>query len=254
MLYRMEKLIGMTIAAYDGEIGKVKDVYFDDRRWAARHLVVDTGSWLEDRQVLISPFVVGNIDWDKRIVHVRLTMRQVKDSPPIDSDKPVSRRYEVDLGNYYGYPDYLSGGSLLWGATAIPLAPVLPLAAPPREGGDPSADTSCDPHLRSAREVHGYRLHALDEPIGHIEDFLLDDSSWAVRYMVIDTRNWWPGKQVLIPPQWILKLDWPERVVEVDITRETVKGAPEYDPAQGLSSEQEQGLYKHYRRKGYWEF
>lgn len=253
MLYEMEKLVGLSIAAYDGEIGKVKDVYFDDRRWAVRHLVVNAGSWLEERSVLISPFAVGSIDWERREIHVRLTMQQVRGSPPVDTDKPVSRQHEQLLRDYYGYPDYW-GGSLLWGASAFPAVPVLPV--PPAEGAEAAVaeDRTCDPHLRSALEVRGYHLHALDQPIGHLEDLLLDEDSWAVRYLVIDTRNWWPGKRVVIPPQWIRRLDWPERAVEVDVTRDMVRDAPPYDAALQLSREQEQTLHQHYRRSGYWEF
>ena len=251
MLYRMEKLIGMTIGAYDGEIGKIKDVYFDDQRWAVRYLIVDAGSWLEDRKVLISPIAVGNIDWDKGVVHVKLTRQQVKDSPPIDTDKPVSRQHELEYSGYYGYPDYWNG-SMLWGATPFPVMPIaiMPVAD---DVLSRNIDAPTDPHLRSASEVSGYSLQATDDSIGHLQDFVLDDASWAVRYIVVDTRNWWPGKHVVIPPQWIKRLDWPEKVVHVDVTRDTVKGSPEYDPTLELSRAQEETLYRHYQRNGYWQ-
>ncbi|MFI4979296.1 MAG: PRC-barrel domain-containing protein [Nevskiales bacterium] len=251
MLYRMEKLIGMSIGATDGEIGKVKDVYFDDRRWAARYLVVDAGGWLEDRKVLISPIAITGIDWDKRTVQVRLTRAQVKGSPPIDSDKPVSRQYEMEYFGYYGYPDYL-GGSLLWGAMPVPVMPTA-ILSPADDALVESTENRNDQHLRSAAEVSGYHLHATDEAIGHLQDFLLDCESWAIRYIVVDTRNWLPGKQVVIPPRWIKRLEWPEKIVEVDVTRETVKGAPEYDPKMEFSRAQEEVLYRHYKRPGYWE-
>ncbi|WP_211254858.1 PRC-barrel domain-containing protein [Nevskia soli] len=251
MLYRMEKLIGLSIGATDGEIGKVKDVYFDDRRWAARYLVVDAGGWLEDRKVLISPIAITGIDWDKRTVQVRLTRAQVKGSPPIDSDKPVSRQYEMEYFGYYGYPDYL-GGSLLWGAMPVPVMPPA-IVSPAEEALVESPENHNDQHLHSAAEVIGYHLHATDDAIGHLQDFLLDCESWAIRYIVVDTRNWLPGKQVVIPPHWIKRLEWPEKIVEVDVTRETVKGAPEYDPKMEFSRVQEEVLYRHYKRPGYWE-
>ena len=249
MLHRMEKLVGLTIGAYDGEIGKIKDVYFDDRRWAARYLVVDAGSWLEDRRVLISPIAVGNIDWDKGIVHVKLSRQQVKDSPPIDTDKPVSRQHELEFLGYYGYPDYW-GGSMLWGATPFPVMPISPMPVDDVVTADGGPG---DPHLRSAAEVSGYRLQATDEAMGHLQDFLFDEESWAIRSIVVDTRNWWPGKQVVIPPQWVKRLDWPEKIVSVDVARDTVRAAPEYDPALEFSREQEQRLYQHYQRPGYWD-
>ena len=223
MLHRMEKLVGLTIGAYDGEIGKVKDVYFDDLRWAARYLVVDAGSWLENRQVLISPIAVGNIDWDKGIVHVKLSRQQVRDSPPIDTDKPVSRQHELEFLGYYGYPDYW-GGSMLWGATPFPVMPISPMPVDDVIAADGAPG---DPHLRSAAEVSGYRLQATDEAMGHLQDLLFDEASWAIRYIVVDTRNWWPGKQVVIPPQWVKRLDWPEKTVSVDVARDTVRAATE---------------------------
>ena len=251
MLYRLEKLIGMFIHATDGEIGKVKDVYFDDARWAARYLVIETGSWLQERDVLISPFAVEKIDWVNRIVKVDLTQKQIKGSPHVDTDKPVSRQHEIELLSYYGYPDYWSG-LLLWGSLPYPITPTG-IISPVNDivSGHPVAKV--DPHLRSVKEVVGYHLHATDDSIGHLEDFLLDSASWAIRYMVVDTRNWWPGKHVVIPPQWIKQLDWVEKIVTVDVTRDTVQRAAEYDPMIDFSRELEADLYRHSQRPHYWQ-
>jgi uncharacterized protein YrrD len=251
MLHRMQKLTGMTIGATDGEIGKIKDVYFDDRHWAVRYLVVDAGSWLENRKVLISPISVLGIDWDGQCVRVRLSREQVKGSPHIDTDKPVSRQHEMDLMRHYGYPEYW-GGPLLWGATPYPFfdpaadVPVVAIAA-----GE--AEPPGDPHLQSAAEVKGYGIQATDEAIGHVEDFLMEDESWAIRYLVIDTRKWWPGEHLVIPPQWASRVDWPEHLVRVEVSSAAVKEAPQYDPALTLSRDYEQRLHAHYRRSGYWE-
>jgi len=250
MLYRMEKLIGMSIAASDGEVGKVKDVYFDDQRWAARYLVVQTGSWLDDRKVLISPYVITGIDWILRVVQVDLTMDKVKTSPSFNTNKPVSRQHEMELSGYYGFPYYWSG-ALQWGET---LYPMVPTGAPARinEALPGRAELPADQHLRSAREVTSYHIQATDASIGHLEDFLVDEESWAIRYLVVDTRNWWPGKHVVIPPQWISRLDWDEMRVHVDVTRDAVQHAPEYDPTLELSRTNEASLYRHYERAGYW--
>jgi sporulation protein YlmC with PRC-barrel domain len=252
MLYRMEKLIGMTIGASDGEIGKIKDVYFDDHRWAARYLVVDTGGWLEQRKVLISPFSVNRIDWDLRVVHVNLSRERVKRSPGIDTDKPVSRQHEIEFFGYYGYPGYW-GGPLLWGAMPYPVLPAAVADLPVNEALPGHSEAPIDSHLHSAAEVTGYHIHATDVSIGHVEDFTIDSESWAIRYMVIDTRNWWPGKHVVIPPQWIKRLDWPERLVYVAVDGDTVQNAPEYDPSLEFSREHETKLYRYYRQPGYWE-
>jgi sporulation protein YlmC with PRC-barrel domain len=253
MLYRMEKLFGMSIGATDGEIGKVKDVFFDDRHWGARYLVVDTGGWLLDRRVLVSPYSVKGIDWDLRVVRTTLTRQQIKDSPPIDSDQPVSRQHEIEFYGYYGYPAYWSG-PLLWGDLPYPLLPpaaVLPETTVPGHVEEQAA--AGDPHLQSAREVTGYHLQANDAAIGHVEDFLMDGEAWAIRYIVVNTRNWLPGKHVVIPPPWIRRVEWPEHVVEVDVGSEAVRSAPEFDPEMEFSREQEQKLHRHYRRAGYWE-
>jgi hypothetical protein len=251
MLYRLGKFLGSPISAADGEIGKIKDVYFDDQRWAVRYLVVDTGGWLAGRKVLISAISVGNIDWATSVVQVGLTRPQVEASPPIDTDKPVSRQHEADFFDYYGYP-YYWGGPDLWGAGSYPVNPigVVPSStnAPGKYGKAP-----IDPHLRSAHEVTGYRLHTSNAPIGHIEDFLLDDVSWEIRYLVVNTRNWLPGKRVVIPPQWIKQVDWSERAVDVDVTRETIQAAPEYHAATDFSRTHEVKLYRHYHRPGYWQ-
>jgi hypothetical protein len=110
-----------------------------------------------------------------------------------------------------------------------------------------------DSRLRSARDVMGYYIEATDGDIGHVDDFLIDDSEWAIRYMIVDTRNWWPGKKVLISPEWISQVSWPDSRVYVDLTREGVKTAPEYDPSRPVEREYETRLYRHHDRPSYWE-
>lgn len=251
MLYRMEKLIGLSIGTSDGELGKIRDIYFDDRRWAVRYLVVETGSWLEERKVLISPLAVLRIDWSEGIVHVRLTQEQVKGSPSLDTHKSVSRQHELEYFNYYGYPDYLTG-PLLWGLTPYPVIPSGE-STPYNQGLVARAnEEQGDPHLRSISEVKGYQLHATDASMGHLEDLMIDNASWAVRYLVVDTANWWFGKHVVMPVQWIQKLDWDAKSVFVDVSREAVRHAPEYDAAIQFSREYEVRLFGHYERPGYW--
>ncbi len=251
MLYRMDSISGMSIGANDGDIGKVKDVYFDDHRWAVRYLVVDTGGWLEDRKVLISPYSVENIAWDRHVVELGLSKQQVRNSPDMDTAKPVSRQQELDLFTYYGYPDYW-GGPLLWGTTDYPFRLVGGAIVEDLLAEKVADTTPLDPNLRSAGEVNGYHIQATDHPIGHVKDFLVEADTWAIRYVVIDTRNWWPGKTVIIPPQWISRVDWPERLVHVTVTREQVKAAPEFDLAASLTREAEERLHRHYERPGYW--
>ena len=110
-----------------------------------------------------------------------------------------------------------------------------------------------DPHLRSTNKVSGYGIHATDDEIGHIEDFIIDEEAWAIRYLIIDTKNWWPGKKVLISTKWINRVSWSDSRVFIDLPRETIKQAPEYTEGALLSRDYETELHRHYKRHGYWD-
>lgn len=257
MLHGVKQLEGLALAAKDGEIGAAKELYFDDVRWGVRWLVVETGGWLSGRSVLISPHSIRRVDWAEREVHVDLSRKQVEQSPDIEADKPVARQQELAYLNHYGYPGYW-GGPFLWGLGAFPL-PRMPMIG---QVQDPLADEMqarldeenerADHHLRSSGDMTGYVIHARDGDIGHVEDFLFDDEDWALRFIVVATRNWWPGKKVLISPQWASGVDWMQREVTVDLTRDQIRSSPAYDPGQPLARSQEQQLFGHYGKPGYW--
>lgn len=256
MLRSINNLKGFAITATDGAIGEVEEFYFDDESWAIRYIVVNTGDWFESRQVLISPISIKQVDRATNQLYMNLTMKQVKNSPDIDTRKPVSRQLETTYFDYYGYP-YYWGGPHLWGAAAYPAALALPpttaaqtvsgMAAKMRE------EEHHDLHLRSTGEVTGYHIEALDGEIGHADDFIVDDETWAVRYLVVDTSNWWFGKKVLLAPQWIERVSWTESKVFVDLSKEAVKNSPEYDESALISREYEAKLYGSYGRRGYWD-
>ena len=263
MLRSTEDIKGYVIAATDGDIGHVRDFYFDDRAWMVRYFVVDTGAWLLSREVLISPMAMGQPDWMQHKLPALLTREQVKNSPAIDTARPVSRQHEVEYFTYYGYPDYWDGAGL-WGGelypgmgTPGPGGPGVP-SAEQQEARDAyvraeqAHQREDDPHLRSCKEVVGYHLRATDGAIGHVHSLLLDDQSWAIRYIVVNTSNWWLGHQVLIAPQWITDVSWSDSEVSVNLTRDAVQHAPPYDAAAQLDHEQEVGLYEYYGRPGYW--
>ena len=251
MVYKLKRMIGLHIKASDGALGKIKDVYFDDHSWIVRYLVVETGAFLAERQVLISPISVLNIDWDKNVVHVNLTMHQVKASPSIDTDKPVSRQHEADYFDYYGYPYYWTDPSL-WVKATNPVSPAGRAAAL-RNSPGLQGEAPFDPQLRSAKEVTGYGLRTVAEIMGHVEDFLLDSVTWAIRYVLVDTRNWLPGRHVVIPPAWIKDVEWDKQLVRVDVSPERVKSAPEFDLSIEFTREDEKRLFKHYGREAYWQ-
>jgi len=259
VLRSAEDLRGHTIQAADGEIGKVDQFLFDDQTWTIRYLVVNTGNWLLERLVLVSPIAIRAIDWQQRLVEVNLNREQVEHSPNIASDQPVSRQQEEEYFRYYRYPPYW-GGPGLWGTglyppyagyagAAGPPADMLPMAEP----SPAQTERQGDPHLRSTHEVVGYSIQARDGEIGHVEDFIVDDATWSIRYMVVATRNRWPGKKVLISPRWIESVSWSARTVAVDLTREAVKQSPEYDSSKVLNREYEIRLHRYYQRSGYWE-
>lgn len=200
MLRSSKDLRGYTLHATDGDIGTVADFYFDDARWTVRYLVADTGGWLSGRQVLISPLALGAADWQERRLHTTLTREQVEHSPGSDTDQPVSRQHESELARYYRWP-YYWGAAEAWGGYTYPYELMAATAAAEADRQEPPAEEEHgDPHLQSVREVTGYRIGARDGAIGHVEDFIVDDQSWAIRYLVVDTRDWLPGKRVLIAP------------------------------------------------------
>jgi sporulation protein YlmC with PRC-barrel domain len=251
MLRNITKLRGYVIRAIDGTIGKVDDFYFDDKDWGIRYLIIDTGSWLSGRKVLISPVAVGHAGWMARRLPVALTRAQVEHSPDIDTRKPVSRQHEAQYLGYYGYPNYW-GGAGLWGMGAYPgsLTAQGRVEQDLRDHGNPATPEDC--HLRSSNAVVGYHIRATDGDIGHLEDLLVDDDTWAIRYLVVNTSNWWGGHRVLVSPGWITDVSWPESSVSVDLTRQAVKDAPPYESAAELDRQLERAIHEHYGRPGYW--
>lgn len=252
MLRNVKDLRGYAIHATDGVMGEVDDFYFDDEGWAIRYLVVDTGQWLSGKKVLISPLAIGHTDWLGQMLPVSLTKAQVESCPDIDTRKPVSRQHETAYSEYFGYP-YYWGGEGLWGMSAYPGSLISERGIDGEVKRRTSAkQTPEDSHLRSCRAVSGYHINASDGDIGHVEDFLVDDHTWAIRYLIVDTSNWWGGHKVLIAPQWIGTVSWADAKVSVALSRHAVKQAPVYDAAKQLDRQQEQGIYEHYGHAGYW--
>jgi hypothetical protein len=233
MLWDASAINGYAIEASDGLLGTVSDLLFEDVGWAIRWLVVDTGNWLPGRSVLLPLSVLGKPDRTLHHFPVKLTMQQVKDSPDVDTDQPVSRQIEAHVYNYYGWDPYrVSSLSPMSNAIAIPfVAPLHLPEAKPRDPGNPDAQPNKgDPHLRSIAAVTGYHIHATDGEIGHVEDLLVDDADWSIRCITVDTRNWWPGERVLISPCSVREINWADRLIHLNVNRQKVKdGPPAYD-------------------------
>lgn len=249
MLRSLKDLERYKVSATDGDIGSVVNFLLDDQRWVVRYLVVETGGFLGGRRVLISPISFGQADWSTHRFHLALTMEKVTNSPSVDVDKPVSRQHEQDYYRHYGYP-YYWGYSGIWGMGAFPalLGSGRWNAAPVEH----SSEAPGDVHLRSAAAVCGYDIQGSDEAIGHVDDFVVDDETWEVRYLVVDTSNWWFGKKVLVSPHWASRISWEESKVYVDMSRQQIKNSPEWNATAAINREYEARLYDHYGRPVYW--
>ena len=242
MLQTVNNLRKYALHATDGLIGHVRDCYFDDEHWTVRYLVVHAGSWLMGRDVLISPIATRGTNEDEKSIVVDLTKERVEKSPGVDTAEPISRRYEREYFQYYGWP-YYWGGPGVWGWGGVP-APVvtIPEAVPPREFSHDEVDV----HLRSAREIEGYHIQATDQEIGHVEDFILDSATWTVTDLLIDTRNWWPGKKVLIPHAVVHNVSWIDRTITVDLSSEQIQRAPEFNADTGLTTNYQRDVRTYY--------
>lgn len=257
LLRPIHDLRGFSVQATDGMLGQVRDFFFDDMSWAVRFFVVETDLRLNGRRVLVPPVAIGEPDWQEHRLPVSLTRAQVEHSPDVDTHKPVSRQHEIEQFTYYGYPLH-TGGPGVWGQGMLSAAWrgaggiakeadfVAAQAELHRERGD-------DPHLRSVDAMLRYHVHAVDGDIGHVNGLIVDVRTWTIRYLVVNTSDWWFGHDVLLASQWIDDISWLKATVSVDSKRQAVKAAPVYDPAVPLDRAQEMRLYQHHGRQGYWE-
>jgi len=253
----IKSITGYNIGATDGEIGKAAEFYFDDKTWTIRYLIVETGHWLSGRKVLISPEAFAKPDHENKVFHLNLTKDQIENSPDIDTDKPVSRREEMDLYKYYPWTNYWDGE--LWAGgmgitgmmTPMPVLTIeeTPVADAQTEGSTQATrNDHVDEHLRSSDKVTSYTIKAADGNIGDVEDFIVDDLTWKIEFIEVDTGNWLPGKKVLIPPSWIRNIDWQMSEVTVIASIDAIKHSPEYDPDLLLKENYVPGTGSYYKQ------
>jgi len=246
MQHSVNNLVGCTVNVKDCELGKVNEFYFDDIAWSIRYLVVKAGNWMSERILLIPQAALGAADWKSGRFNINLTMKQVKNSPDIDTDKIITRQTEIDLFNYYSLHYY-------WG-NEFYARPIimdsfksftnLKMVA---EEDEFSQDLNNNQYLLSTNKVKGYNIHANDGEIGHVEDYILDDENWNLRFLIVDTHNWKPGKKVLILPRWIKHIDNDQSKVFLNLSQESVKNIPEFDPSQPIGTNYDTELFNHYR-------
>jgi uncharacterized protein YrrD len=231
MLWEASVVGGYKLAGLDGEIGSVRDFYFDDQSWVIRFLIADTGNWLTGIHISIARAALIEVDGGERHISVDMTREQIERSPVLSSQAPVSEQLEAVSFGIYGSPE---------------MGPDKPVRGPAVRG------MRRDPHLRSTHHVRGYHVQAVDGDIGVVSDFIIDDATWAIRYLVIDTQNWLEGRHVLISPQWIERVSWIKSSVLVSLSRAAIEQSPE-DPGGSLRTrEYETRLHEHYDRRGYW--
>jgi hypothetical protein len=245
MLRSLKALRDYALSATDGEIGKVITSYIDDQTWSIRYFVVETGTWLNHREVLIAPLALGIPDWDAKHIPVLLTQEQVKNSPPIDVEKPVSRQMEEQLSSHYGWAPYWEVGLTPFGTGAVDVAQMLESRQKDEEGVQ---EHPANTHLRSTREVIGYEIHAKDGNLGYLNDLIVDDQMWPVRYLVVALDK----RQVLISPHWVSNVDWSLKRVSLDLDKMSIKLGPDFDPKAPVNREYEVRLYDYYGRPKYW--
>lgn len=262
MLRNASKLERCELRAREGKIGHADDLLFDDRHWTVRYLVADTGTWLARRRVLISPVALAAPEWERHMIPVQLTRDQVRLSPPVETVQPISREQEELLTHYYSWPAYWGGAGPTEGANA-PLMPAdleasgggergrFPPRRVPARASVPTVPAPGEAHLRSMREVAGYTVHGADGVIGHVDDFLLNDRTWGIAYLVVDSRKWLPGRKVLVATSWVDEVGWKHARIQVSLSRAAVKSSPAYDPSEPLSAEYIASLHEHYGRLRY---
>lgn len=256
MLRSIYEQIGYRLEAGEEEFGRVSDLLFDEDQWTVRWLVADTGTWLPGKKVLISPVALGEPDWEHRLFPVRMTREEIEKSPDLDKDAPVSREYEKHWFDAYGWPYYWApgpadfGGGGAWGGAMLPQALMVQRKA--HGVKDKPLPEAREKVVRSVMEVRGYHFLARDGDCGHVDDFIVDDESWTLRYLVIDTRNWLPGRKVLLATDGVESIVWADKQVASPWTREKIKDSPAYDPSMPVNREYEQRLYDYYGRPVYW--
>jgi uncharacterized protein YrrD len=227
MLKNTKSLYGTKIMATDGHLGHITDFYFDDEIWVVRYVVVDTGTWLAERLVLLSPYAFGRLDTKAGILNSQLTKAQIEASPAIDTHRPISRQFEIDYHRHYGWPCYWDGGAM-WGMSAYPemIPPLTPETA--HRVQHVQRD---DNHLRSSHKVSGYAVQSIDGQIGEVTGFLLNDRSWVIRSLVVDTGEWFAKKEVLVGTEEVERIGYDESKVFVKLSKEDIQATVESEMA-----------------------
>lgn len=239
MLQKIESIIGLSIGATDGEIGKVKDIYFDDETWDVRYLVVETGTWLFGRKVLISPVAIQPSDWSSETLPVNLTQEQIKNSPDIDTERPVSKEQESDLYNYYSWPAY-GGAGMGYMTTGMVGGVIAPGAN--IDDKTPEETHQEDNHLRSIKNIADFQVYTQDGLAGDIDDFFIDNESWNINHLIIKTGDWYSNKKIVLSTKKAGQINWKSADLHISIGTEALVNNPVMEDGQTLNANYERSL------------
>jgi uncharacterized protein YrrD len=232
-------ILGFSLHASDGAIGKVKEFYFDDQSWMIRYLIVETGNWLSNRKVLISPEAVLKTYREDGSFPVNLTQNQIRNSPDIDTDKPVSRQQEVELFGYYPWQPYWGSGFYAGGLMDTSGSGLVINKTISKEADKDNKHEEDDLHLRSTHSITGYHIRATDGEIGHVSDFIFNDQSWKLIFIVVNTKNWIAKHRVLIAVEDIKEIRWLDSEIALNISMEKVKHSRILNPHEFTNPEPE---------------
>jgi hypothetical protein len=197
------------VIAADGEIGTVRNFLFDGLSWTIHYLVVDVGTWFKRRDVVLAISAVEQPDREKRTINARLTKEQVRDSPNVDTEKPVSRQQEIALEEYWGKMAYWVH-TVYDGGAQVPAGRQYPVR------------TKEDPHLRSAWDLLDYEVWATDGELGRLEGLIMDEASWHLGYLEVRAGDWLQGRSVLIPTRWVKSISWADLRINLHHSRDGI--------------------------------
>ncbi len=245
MHWTLNALRGLSLRATDETLGKVEDVLFDDQHWGVRYVVADTRRWF-GRPVLIAPASLHRPDPAGHALPIDLTRQQIEDAPSLEADQPVSRRHELALTRHYGWPAWWASYTVPAAGTPAGVPITDPATAREVEERFEQEVSEGDPHLRSAGEVLDYAIEANDGAIGRLDDVLIDDRDWMLRYLVVSTARWPPARQVILSPRWVERFEWDTRRIVFHVSRTQIEEAPDYDPSIYVDQAYEARLHGHY--------
>ncbi|MDQ0207815.1 PRC-barrel domain-containing protein [Alkalicoccobacillus murimartini] len=266
MFIQAKTLESFSMNATDGELGSIADLYFESNTFTLRYFVGDTRTWFFGGKVLLSPEAVTSIDAEKEHINVNETKEQIKNSPKPSEHEPVSRQYEAELRDHYGWKHYWGApiggvGAGMGTPGAYPAAPGLiippPVSNPQSDQGEYESEALSHQtnhnFLQSINDLRGYTIHAKNGEVGKVLDFMLNEHDWSINYIIVDVGGVFTREPVPLAAEWITDISWQDKTITVNVEKELIERAPNYELHEPFTREHEAELYSHYNRKTYWE-